>query len=144
MRRYAARRDSNEREIVDALRRAGCTVDFLSGAYIPDLLVGYAGLNFLVEVKTATGDLRPGQRDWHQRWAGMTLVVRSPKEAIDEVNGCLLDLGSPAQPLEYTKPSATPVATAEAPRRRRRSSRSRPESLVVRLGTRSRRWRLSA
>ena len=51
--RKAARIDRNQPEIVDALRKRGASVALLHTAHdgIPDLLVGYKGKNFLLEVK---------------------------------------------------------------------------------------------
>ena len=50
--RRAARRDSNEVEIVRALIAAGASVTHLSGVDgLPDLLVGYQGRTVLLEVK---------------------------------------------------------------------------------------------
>jgi hypothetical protein len=55
--RYAARVDSNQAEIVAALRAAGASVWFIK---LPvDLLVGYAMKWALVECKTTTGTKIP-------------------------------------------------------------------------------------
>ena len=61
--RRAARRDDNERAIVDALKAHGATVVQLSGRGVPDLLVGYAHeVWVLMEVKATRGDLTDDQR----------------------------------------------------------------------------------
>lgn len=87
--RRAARTDANQVEIVDALRRAGCSVQVLSsvGAGCPDLLVGRAGRNKLMECKD--GDkppserrLTPDQEKWHAEWRGEVDVVKSAEEAL--------------------------------------------------------------
>jgi hypothetical protein len=51
--RRAAKVDANQREVVAALRGAGATVQLLHavGEGCPDLLVGYRGGNYLLEVK---------------------------------------------------------------------------------------------
>ena len=51
--RLAARTDANHAAVVRALRQVGASVLDLSrvGQGCPDLLVGYQGKNFLVEVK---------------------------------------------------------------------------------------------
>jgi|GEM_PF-5567154 len=54
--RRSARIDRNQPEIVEALRKLGASVQPLHTAHdgIPDLLVGYQGRNFLLEVKDGT------------------------------------------------------------------------------------------
>jgi hypothetical protein len=91
--RRAAQRDKNEPEIVAALRTAGATVLHLSIRDAPDLLVGYLGNNFLLEVKQPAGprggtkhnhaELSEDQAAWHETWLGRTpVVVRSVAEAL--------------------------------------------------------------
>jgi hypothetical protein len=77
--RRAARKDANQGEIVDGLRRAGVRVEILNQEDIPDLLVGYRFNFWLFEVKD--GDkppsrrkLRPGQQKFAERWAGYPIV----------------------------------------------------------------------
>lgn len=55
--------DANQSEIVAALRACGCTVAITSdvGGGFPDLVVGYQGRNFLLEIKTPGGKLTPDQ-----------------------------------------------------------------------------------
>ena len=83
--RWAARTDSNQAEIVKALRKAGRSVVSLHrvGQGMPDLLVGNNGLNFLLEVKSEGGDLSPGQQEFADSWRGEVATVRSPEEAIE-------------------------------------------------------------
>ncbi len=75
-------RDANEAAVVAALRAVGASVERLSGPDMPDLLVGYCGLNYLVEVKTDTGKLSAGQAAWLRCWQGRTTFVRTPEEAL--------------------------------------------------------------
>jgi hypothetical protein len=84
LRRNAAgkRRDANEGAIIDTLRAVGCSVQQLSGADMPDLLVGYRGENFLIEVKTLKGKLRERQQAWHRAWQGIVHIVREPVEIL--------------------------------------------------------------
>jgi Holliday junction resolvase len=85
MRRGAGgkRRDANERSIVAALRAAGATVEQLSAPDLPDLLVGHAGKNYLLEVKSSKGVLSEGQWAWVLRWAGRTRIVRTVEGALE-------------------------------------------------------------
>lgn len=82
-------RDRNQREIVDALERIGCSVVDLSAAGVaglPDLLVGRHGRTLLLEVKTPIGKLRPAQTEFFETWRGTPpRVVRSVDEALRAV-----------------------------------------------------------
>ena len=85
--RRAAKRDHSEPEIIAALKNLGCSVEQLSGEDIPDLLVGYRGVNFLFEVKTGSAALTEGQRKWHEGWMGLPVaLVRCPMDALDAIN----------------------------------------------------------
>jgi hypothetical protein len=93
--RRAARIDPNQREIVEALRRLGCSVQPLHtvGGGVPDLLVGWRGRNFLLEVKRPFGprggasavSLNDEQRLWHEVWRGHAAVVRTVDDALEAV-----------------------------------------------------------
>jgi Holliday junction resolvase len=78
--RFAARKDSNQTELVAAFRALGCSVQVISGEAVPDLLVGTGGRNYLVEVKTETGKLRPKQADWHRLWRGQVCIARNTND----------------------------------------------------------------
>lgn len=72
--RRAARVDANQGTIVAALRAAGCFVQSLAmvGQGCPDLLVGYRGKWFVMEVKDgakAPSDRRLTQdeKKWHEQ-----------------------------------------------------------------------------
>ena len=70
--------DSNAKAIREGLEAVGATVD----ARCPlDWLVGFRGANYLLEVKTAKGKLRPSQERFLTLWKGHAAVVRSLDEA---------------------------------------------------------------
>lgn len=78
------RRDATHAEIRDELRALGASVVDTGdvGRDFPDLVVGLAGGTFLVEVKTAKGDLSDGQSDFARGWRGSPVVLlRSRVEA---------------------------------------------------------------
>ena len=80
------RRDLNERAIIAALEACGCSVQPLSAAGCPDLLVGKGGKVALVEVKQPKGRFKPAQIAWRENWRGPAPVtVRSVDEAIELV-----------------------------------------------------------
>lgn len=83
--RAHGRVDNNHRQIVTALRDAGRSVLDLSGVGkgCPDILVGFHGVNVLLEIKSAKGDLTEPQEKFFASWRGQRAVVRTIAEAID-------------------------------------------------------------
>lgn len=73
----AAKRDKNEQSIVEELRRLGCSVQALNLVDGPDLVVGYNGQNYLIEIKDSKGRVSEGQQRWHSAWAGQVTVCRT-------------------------------------------------------------------
>ena len=84
------RADGNQKEIVDALRDIGASVLVLSqvGGGCPDLMIGWRGKNYLLEVKTPKGKLRLGQKEFFDTWRGRAFIVRSADEVLELIN-CL-------------------------------------------------------
>jgi len=83
--RRAAKVDANHRTIVAAFRALGCTVQSLAavGKGVPDLLVAFAGLNHLVEVKDgrkvkSARKQTPAQVVWASTW-------RAPRHLVESV-----------------------------------------------------------
>lgn len=92
--RKAARIDDNQKMIVNVLRQIGASVQSLAatGKGVPDLLVGYRGINYLFEVKDGNKvisqqKLTPDQQDWHSAWRGSVFVVTSEDEALKILKG---------------------------------------------------------
>lgn len=81
------RRDANHQEVKDAFLGLGCSVADTAdvGNGFPDLVVGIAGVNALVEVKTLTGDHTPEQERFYSEWRGSHYTVRSRGQAVDLV-----------------------------------------------------------
>jgi hypothetical protein len=80
------KRDAIHSEVVGAFRGMGLSVYDAShaGRSFPDLVVGHAGLNHLVELKTGKAPLTPGQVAFATAWrGGQVVVLRSVTEAID-------------------------------------------------------------
>ena len=80
--RHAARVDANQEQIVSALRGAGAFV-WIIGLPV-DLLVGYKGHSFLMEIKTDSKKrLTKLQADFFLRWCGgMLFRIDSPEAAL--------------------------------------------------------------
>jgi hypothetical protein len=86
--RYAKRVDANQDQIVSALRAAGAYV-WIIGLPV-DLLVGFKGHTFLVEVKDGSKKrLTPLQDDFFQNWTGGTLARIDNAEAALRMIGVL-------------------------------------------------------
>ena len=91
--RRAAKVDANQAEIVQALRQIGAVVQSLAavGNGCPDLLVGFRGKNWLLEIKDGNKPpsaqaLTPHQVEWHRVWQGHVVVVNSVESAIAAIN----------------------------------------------------------
>lgn len=129
--RRAARRDENEPEIVQALEAVGATVERLTGDGLPDLLVGWRGQMWLLEVKltlTARGSVQPGrhrnhsggqgdktaaQVAWWAWWKGPPpVVVRSSADALAAIGAVLRDTDLPPELL----PDALAIHMQRKPR----------------------------
>jgi hypothetical protein len=93
--RRAARTDENHGAIVNALRALGASVQSLAmvGDDCPDLLVGFRGINLLMEVKPGEAkdkrrrELRPTQAEWFAKWRGQVVKVDSVDSAIAALRG---------------------------------------------------------
>jgi hypothetical protein len=81
--------DSNHHDIVEALRAIGATVQSLAtiGKGCPDILVGYQGRNYAIEIKTLSGRLTQDEVEWISKWDGHVRVIRSAEEAVKIVRG---------------------------------------------------------
>jgi len=129
---WARMRDKNEREIVEALVVAGASVTRLNATGVPDLLVGYQGTTYLLEVKrplgprggitsstTAkkrgeSGEMTEAQERWWARWKGQSpVVVRTAGDALNVV-------GAASTAMETSLVPVTRSTTGAAPRTGRR------------------------
>lgn len=88
MRRFG-KVDRNHTEIVAALRKIGATVRSLAsvGKGCPDLVVGYGGVNVLLEVKDgkkppSAQKLTPDEETFVREWRGRVVVVTSVEDAV--------------------------------------------------------------
>lgn len=87
--RLKARLDDNHGDIVKALRAVGCTVQSLAavGKGCPDVLVGYRGVNYVLEIKDGAKipsrrKLTDDEKEWHADWRGKVFIVESVQEAL--------------------------------------------------------------
>lgn len=81
MARYAYHQlDRNHKAIVSALEAVGMSVEPLGRPL--DVLVGYGGRNWLIEIKQPKGKLRASQERFLAKWRGHAEVIRSVDEAL--------------------------------------------------------------
>lgn len=92
--RRAAKKDISQDEIVKRLRSCGVSVEpkmARIGQGVPDLLCGYRGHNFLLEVKTggtpSARKLTADEVAWHDSWGGQVHVVSDWEEAMKVILG---------------------------------------------------------
>lgn len=87
--RLYGRTDNNQKAIVEALRGVGASVTLLHevGDGCPDILVGFKGCNYALEVKGLKGKLTDDQEEWFRKWRGQKAVVRTVEEALQAI-GC--------------------------------------------------------
>lgn len=91
---FAKKRDANEPAIVDALEAVGAVVVRISMMDVPDLLVGFRGDNFMLEVKNGKAKPSPGQSTFHAEWRGKPIVVvRGVDEALTAIGIAIVSPG---------------------------------------------------
>lgn len=90
----AKRIDANHAAIVAALRKIGAVVHSLAsvGDGCPDLLVGYKGQTYLMEIKDgdkskSSQALTKYQVNWHDSWCGGPLSIASSVQSALNVLG---------------------------------------------------------
>lgn len=82
--RFNARRDINEKEIVEAFQKAGCSVERIDTPM--DLLVSINGTNILVEVKSGKkSKFTKRQEKFIATWQGAWCRVETIAQAMDVV-----------------------------------------------------------
>lgn len=86
----AKRVDANQPEIVEALRAVGASVQHIHeiGQGCPDILIGFRGINFVVEIKDGNRPpsrrkLTPDEQRWHDEWRGQKAIIKSVDEALE-------------------------------------------------------------
>ena len=92
--RRAARRDSNEGDIIKAMREAGAYVKVINDEGLFDLLVSYRGKTLLIEIKDGSRPpsarrLTDAEQKFHDEWPGSDLyIVNSVEEALALLRTC--------------------------------------------------------
>ena len=92
--RRAARRDTNEQDIIKVMREAGAYVKVVNDEGLFDLLVSYRGKTLLLEVKDGAKPpsarrLTDAEQSFHDHWPGSDLhVINSVEEALALLQTC--------------------------------------------------------
>ena len=89
-----AKVDANQAEIVADLRKLGASVQSLTtvGKGCPDIVVGYMGVNLMVEIKDGSNPpskrrLTQDEDKWHLEWVGQVAIVENTRQARALLNG---------------------------------------------------------
>lgn len=84
MKQWANRVDANQQQIIQCLQQIGCSVQTLNkvGCGCPDIMVGYDGFNYLMEIKMPKGKCNQIQQEYHDSWMGQIAVVHNFDEAL--------------------------------------------------------------
>lgn len=87
------RRDANHTDVVEALRGVGASVLILAdvGDGCPDVLIGFRGVNLLLEIKDgrkppSARKLTRDQETFIRNWRGTVYIVFSAEDALNVVN----------------------------------------------------------
>jgi hypothetical protein len=81
--RRAARTDSNQHELVEALKKIGARCYYIKEPV--DLLVGFRGRSIALEVKALGKPLTQAQRTFFETWPGEASLCHTIDEAISAV-----------------------------------------------------------
>ncbi len=79
--------DKNQKDIVETLRECGMSVHTTHMVHngFPDIVVGWCGYNFLLEIKSEGGKLTSDEKDFQEKWDGEYLVVFNERDAVHQI-----------------------------------------------------------
>lgn len=82
----ARRKDNNHNDITKTLSKMKISHKdtHMIGNGFPDLIIGFMGVNFLVEIKTNNGTLTDKEEDFFEFWEGDVILARN---VVDVFNG---------------------------------------------------------
>ena len=92
---HKGRVDGNHAECIKALREAGISAISLAsvGDGCGDILAGFRGANFLIEVKDGDKPQTAAERDFAAEWSGHYAVVTNAEAAVGAVVNAAKALG---------------------------------------------------
>lgn len=79
------RTDANQKQIVEMVRKlpgASITSTHIIGKGFPDLVIGYKGINYLIELKDGSKPksqkkLTPDEVEFHMKWNGQIAICEN-------------------------------------------------------------------
>ena len=85
--KYGNRVDANQEAIVKSLRKACLSVAIIApcGNGIPDLIVGWRGHNYLIEIKVGNAKLTPCEKTWHSEWKGSVAICKDAYDVFEHI-----------------------------------------------------------
>ena len=88
--RRNAKADDNQPQIVKAFRQLGYSVAHTHtiGKGFPDIVIGRAGVNTLVEIKDGSKvksqrQLTNDEKEFHEAWRGTVVIIESVEDVIE-------------------------------------------------------------
>jgi len=92
---YNRKVDANQADVIAEVRKfPGLTVQDLHGVGngVPDLIIGFLGQNFLVELKDGSKpkhqkQLTEPEKEWHQKWKGQVAICESAEDIFKLITG---------------------------------------------------------
>jgi len=90
-RRYRAKADRNQPQVVKALRAAGWAVRHTHtiGQGWPDLVVAKQGVTAVVEIKMPGEKLTDAEVEFFETWPGAKMIVYDEQDAVDKAGALL-------------------------------------------------------
>lgn len=92
VRKYSAKADKNQPEIVAEYRRLGASAQHVHmvGKGFVDIVVGYRGFNELVEIKDpkqpmSKRKLNKEEQKWHDNWSGTARVIETKEDVLAHI-----------------------------------------------------------
>jgi hypothetical protein len=84
------RTDANQKKIVEMVRKlpgASITSTHTIGKGFPDLVIGYKGINYLIEIKDgkkppSARKLTPDEVKFHHEWSGQISIIKNLDELL--------------------------------------------------------------
>lgn len=87
--RMRAKKDDNHKEIAAVFKACGASVTDTSmvGNGVPDIIVGFPGVNYLIEIKDgkkppSARKLTPDEQAFHLEWKGPIAIITSVDDAL--------------------------------------------------------------
>jgi hypothetical protein len=61
------------------------------GKGCPDIMVGWGGVTYLVEIKNDGGKLTPDEEAWHKNWRGDVIIAYNTEDIIKHIEEKIME-----------------------------------------------------